>query len=222
MLAGFYPRWAFLPLTVSTSLSDHVGMHTEILIYDRFEELDAIGPYDVLQRAGFDVAYVTAEPTDRIEASRGTIVVPHRQLSEQVELLIVPGGPFTSRPRRGTWAEVQRGALAPAIAARHAAGATVASVCTGAFLLAAGGLLDGRPATTHHENLDELEGKAAQVIRDARVVDDGDVITSAGVTAGIDMALWLAEKHKGPEAADRIAAGMEHRRDRAVWQAVRS
>jgi transcriptional regulator GlxA family with amidase domain len=197
-------------------------MHTEIVIYDGFEELDAIGPYDVLQRAGFDVAYVTAEPTDRIEASRGTIVVPHRELSEHVELLIVPGGPYTGRPPRGPWAEVQRGVLAPAIAARHAAGATVASVCTGAFLLAAGGLLDARPATTHHDNLDDLEGKATRVIRDARVVDDGDVITSAGVTSGIDMALWLAEKHKGPEAAERAAAGMEYRRDRSVWQAARS
>ena len=197
-------------------------MHTEILIYDRFEELDAIGPYDVLQRAGFDVAYVTAEPTDRIEASRGTIVVPHRELSEHVELLVVPGGPYTGQPPRGTWAEEQRGVLAPAIAARHAAGATVASVCTGAFLLAAGGLLEGRPATTHHDNLDDLEGKAATVIRDARVVDDGDIVTSAGVTSGIDMALWLAEKHKGREAADRAAAGMEYRRDRSVWQAARS
>lgn len=197
-------------------------MHTEILIYDGFEELDAIGPYDVLQRAGFDVAYVTAEPIDRIEASRGTIVVPHRELSEHVELLVVPGGPYTNRPSRGTWAEEQRGVLAPAIAARHAAGATVASVCTGAFLLAAGGLLEGRPATTHHDNLDDLEGKAAPVIRDARVVDDGDIVTSAGVTSGIDMALWLAEKHKGPEAADRAAAGMEYRRDRSVWQAARS
>jgi transcriptional regulator GlxA family with amidase domain len=197
-------------------------MDIEILIYDRFEELDAIGPYDVLRRTGFDVAYVTAERTERIEASRGTVVVPHRELSEQVDLLIVPGGPYKSRAPRGTWAEVQRGVLAPAIAARHAAGATVASVCTGAFLLAAGGLLEGRPATTHHDNYDDLEGKAAQVIRDARVVDDGDIVTSGGVTAGIDMALWLAEKHKGPETADRAAAGMEHRRDRSVWRAVRS
>src|SRR5918992_6414869 len=180
-------------------------MRTEILIYDRFEELDAIGPYDALHRAGFDVAYVTAEPAERIEASRGTVVVPHRELSERMELLIVPGGPYTTRPDRGTWAEVQRGVLPPIIAARHAAGATVASVCTGAFLLAAGGLLEGRPATTHHDDFDDLEGKAAQVIRDARVVDDGEIITAAGVTSGIDMALWLAEKHMGAAVADRVA-----------------
>jgi len=191
-------------------------MQAEILIYDRFEELDAIGPYDVLHRAGFDVAYVTAEPAARIEASRGTIVVPHRRLSERVELLIVPGGPYTSRASRGTWAQVQRGVLPPAIAARHARGATVASVCTGAFLLAAGGLLDGRPATTHHDDFDDLEGKAGSVVRDARVVDDDDIITSGGVTAGLDMALWLIEKHVGRDVADRVAAGMEYRRDDRV------
>ena len=110
--------------------------------------------------------------------------------------------------------------LAPLIAARHAAGATVASVCTGVFLLAAGGLLDGRPATTHHDDLDDLEGKAAQVIRDARVVDDGDIITSAGVTSGIDMALWLAEKRMGPEVAEATRAEIEHRSDGRVWRAT--
>jgi len=195
-------------------------IHTEVLIYDHFEELDALGPYSVLDRSGFDVALVTAEPTERIVAAHGTTVVPHRELSERVELLIVPGGPWTKRGPRGTWNEVQRGVLAPLIAARHAAGATVASVCTGAFLLAAGGLLEGRPATTHHDDLDDLEGKAAQVVRDARVVDDGDIITSAGVTSGIDMALWLAEKHMGPEVAEATRAEIEHRSDGRVWRAM--
>jgi transcriptional regulator GlxA family with amidase domain len=219
MLAESYRRSSFLPLVPIAYSGDHHGMRTEILIYDRFEELDAIGPYDVLHRAGFDVAYVTAEPAERIEASRGTVVIPHRELSERVELLIVPGGPYTSRPARGTWAEVQRGALPPVIAARHAAGATVAAVCTGAFLLAAGGLLEGRPATTHHDDFDDLEGKAGQVLRDVRVTDDGDIITSGGVTSGLDMALWLIEKYKDREAADRAAESMEYRRDDRVWRA---
>ncbi len=188
-------------------------IHTEVLIYDHFEELDALGPYSALHRAGFDVALVAAEPAERIVAARGTVVVPQRALSERVELLVVPGGPWTQRRPRGTWNEVQRGVLAPIIAARHAAGATVASVCTGAFLLAAAGLLDGRPATTHHDDLDDLEGRAGQVIRDARVVDDGDIVTAAGVTAGIDMALWLTEKHVGPDMADEVAAELEYRRD---------
>jgi transcriptional regulator GlxA family with amidase domain len=200
--------------------ADVMAIHTEVLIYDHFEELDALGPFTVLDTAGFDVALVTAEPTDRIVGAHGTIVVPHRELSERVELLIVPGGPWTKRGPRGTWNEVHRGVLPPVIAARHAAGTTVASVCTGAFLLAAGGLLDGRPATTHHDDIDDLEGKAGQVIRDARVVDDGDIVTSAGVTSGIDMALWLAEQHMGPAVADAVAAELEHRRDGRVWRAM--
>lgn len=195
-----------------------MSIRTEILIYDHFEELDALGPYEALARTGFDVALVTAEPTDRIVAAHGVDFVPHRTLSERIELLIVPGGPWTHRAPRGTWAEAQRGVLPPIIAARHADGATVASVCTGAFLLAAGGLLDGRPATTHHQDLDDLEGTGAKVIRDTRVVDDGDIITAGGVTSGIDMGLWLAEKHMGAEAADRAAAMLEHRRDQRVWR----
>jgi len=194
-------------------------MQTEILLYDHFEELDAIGPYSILSKAGFDVAFVTAEPAERVEAANGMVVVPERRLSDQVELLVVPGGPWTRRRPRGTWAEVQRGALAPIIAARHAAGSTVASVCTGAFLLAAGGLLDGRPATTDWEDLDDLEQTAATVIRGARVVDDGDILTAAGVTSGFDLALWLAEKHFGAERADDVARGISYRRDRNVWRA---
>jgi transcriptional regulator GlxA family with amidase domain len=196
-----------------------MAIQIEILLYDHFEELDALGPYSVLVKSGFDVALVTAEPAEQIVAADGTIVAPHRELSESVDLLIVPGGPWTKRGPRGTWAEVQRAVLPPIIAARHAGGATVASVCTGAFLLAAGGLLDGRPATTHHDDFDDLEGTAAPVIRDHRVVDDGDIITAGGVTSGIDMGLWLAEKHMGAEVADRAAATLEHRRDTSVWRA---
>ena len=195
-------------------------MQAEVLIYDHFEELDALGPYDVLARAGFEIALVTAEPADRVEAANGLVVVPHRQLSERVELLVVPGGPWTARGPRGAWKEVQRGVLPPIIAERHSRGALVASVCTGAFLLAAGGLLDGRPATTHHDDLDDLEATAARVIRDVRVVDDGDIVTAAGVTAGIDMALWLAEKHMGAEAANRAADLLEYRPAGDVWSAA--
>jgi len=199
-----------------------MSIHTEILIYDHFEELDALGPFEVLSKAGFDVSLVTAEPADRIVAANGLVVVPHGELSDDLDLLVVPGGPYTKRLPRGTWAQVQRGVLPPIIATRHARGATVASVCTGVFLLAAGGLLDSRPATTHHEDLDDLEGKAGTVIRDARVVDDGDVVTAGGVSAGIDMALWLAERHMGAEVAEGTAVQIEYRRDNRVWRATES
>jgi transcriptional regulator GlxA family with amidase domain len=195
-------------------------MRTDILIFDGFDELDAFAPYEVLTGAGFDVALVTHTATDRIATARGAIVVPDRQLSDRPELLVVPGGGWTRRSPKGAWAEVQRGVLPPVIAERHAAGARIASVCTGAFLVAAGGLLEGRPAITHWKAVDELEAMGVRVIRDARVVDDGDVISSGGVTSGLDLALWIVEQEKGREAADDIAAEIEYQRDERIRRAV--
>jgi transcriptional regulator GlxA family with amidase domain len=195
-------------------------MQTEILIYDGIDELDAFGPYEVLAEGGFDVALVTHPPTDRIVTARGAIVVPDGELSDRAELLVVPGGGWTLRPPKGAWAEVQRGVLPPVIAQRHAAGARIASVCTGAFLLAAGGLLDGRPAITHWNDVDDLEAMGVRVIRDARVVDDCDIVTAAGVTSGIDLALWIVEQEKGREAADAVAAELVYRRDARIWRPV--
>jgi transcriptional regulator GlxA family with amidase domain len=195
-------------------------MRTEILIFDGFDELDAFGPYEVLAEAGFDVALVTHPATDSVASARGVIVVPHRQLSDRAELLVVPGGCWTRRPPKGVWAEVQRGVLPPVIAQRHGAGARIASVCTGAFLVAAAGLLGGRPAITHWKDVDDLEAMGIRVIRDARVVDDGDIITAAGVTSGLDLALWIVEQEKGREAAADVAAEIEHRRDDRMRRAV--
>ena len=85
----------------------------------------------------------------------------------------------------------------------------MASVCTGAMLLAAAGITDGRPATTHHSALEDLRASGAQVI-DARVVDDGDVMTAAGITSGIDLALYIVEREAGAEIAERVADEIEY------------
>jgi transcriptional regulator GlxA family with amidase domain len=196
------------------------AMRTEILIFDGVDDLDAFGPYAVLAEAGFDVTLVTHPAADRILTARGAIVVPHGQLSDRAELLVVPGGGWTKRPPKGAWAEVQRGVLPRVIKQRHTAGTRIASVCTGAFLLAAGGLLDGRPAITHWNDVDELEAMGVRVIRDARVVDDGDIVTAGGVTSGLDLALWIVEQEKGREAADDVAAEIVHRRDERIWRAA--
>jgi transcriptional regulator GlxA family with amidase domain len=195
------------------------AMRIEILIFDGVDELDAFGPYEVLGEAGFDVALVTHPAADRIVTAHGAIVVPHRELSDRPELLVVPGGGYTRRPPKGAWAEVQRGVLPSVIAQRHAAGARIASVCTGAFLVAAAGLLEGRQAITHWKDVDELEALGIRVIRGARVQDDGDIITSGGVTSGLDLALWIVEQEQGREAADEIAAEIEHPRDARRVQA---
>lgn len=188
-------------------------MKVEILLFGGFDELDGIGPFEVLsgaarERAEVDVALVTLDGRGTVHAAHGLELVPHRALSEHVDLLVVPGGGWGDRAPHGAWAEVQHGALPRAIAARHAAGATVASVCTGALLLAAAGLLEGRPATTHHTALDDLAERGARVVP-GRVVDDGDVLTAGGVTSGLDLALHLVERLFGPEAAQARATEIE-------------
>ena len=112
---------------------------------------------------------------------------------------------------------VERGDLPRAIAERHAAGALVASVCTGAMLLAAAGLLEGRPATTHHTALADLRAAGAHVV-EARVVDDGDVVTAGGVTSGLDLVLWLVERHLGPALAVAAERELEYERRGTVWR----
>src|SRR6185295_8781358 len=134
----------------------------------------------------------------------------HGVLAEAPDLLVVPGGGWLSRAPRGAWAEVQHGALPAAIAKRHKAGSVVAGVCSGAMLLAASGMLQGRPAVTHRGALEELGQSGSDVHPEARVVDDGDVLTASGVTSAIDLALHIVERERGEEAASRGARRIEY------------
>ena len=194
-------------------------MHVQILIYDGFDELDAVGPYEILHGAGFQTELATLEPVETITASHGTKLVPHATLAERPDLLLVPGGGWVhGEPTLGTRFEYDRGVIPAAIAERHAAGSTVASVCTGAMLLAKSGILDGRPATTHWGAMDDLRAyEGIDVHPEARVVDDGDVLTCGGVTSGLDLALHLVERVHGPEAATFAARLLEHDRRQEVF-----
>ncbi|WP_394741036.1 DJ-1/PfpI family protein [Natronococcus roseus] len=191
----------------------------EILLFDGFDELDAIGPYEVLANgaeagASLEVRLVTLEDADLVTASHGLRVEPDGTLGES-DLLVVPGGGWTSDDG-GVRTVVDDGSVPDAVDARFAAGATVASVCTGAMILAEAGLLEGRPATTHHDALEDLGDSAANVVEE-RVVDDGDVLTAGGVTAGIDLALWLLEREFGAEIAEAVETEMEHERRGEVF-----
>jgi transcriptional regulator GlxA family with amidase domain len=193
-------------------------MDVEVLLFDGFDELDAVGPYEVLASAGafgatVAVTTVTNEAVERVTASHGLVVEPDGVLGDP-DLLVVPGGGWTGG---GVRREYDAGTLPAAIAARHEAGTAVASVCTGAMLLAAGGVLDGRPATTHHVAHADLEAVTERI--DARVVDDGDVITAGGVTSGIDLALWLVEREFGRDIAESVALELEYERRDDVHRA---
>lgn len=193
-----------------------MGMRAEILLYEGFEELDAFGPFEVLAVAAFEPSLVTLAAAERVTGAHNVTVVPHAGLGERPEPLVVPGGGWAARHDRGAWGEAQRDTLPRAIAARHAAGTTLAGVCTGTMLIASAGLLAGRPAVTHRSALDDLAAAGAEVIAGARVLDDGEILTAGGVTAGIDLALRLVERRDGVGAAERAAEAIEYRRDERV------
>jgi transcriptional regulator GlxA family with amidase domain len=199
-------------------------MKVAIVLYDGFDDLDAVGPYEVLRNAEeagmpIEVSLVTREPAEHVTSSHGLEIVPQGVLDGSHDLVVVPGGAWGARREVGAWGEIQRGELPRALAAEHERGAQLAAVCTGTMLLSAAGLTRGRPATTHHVALDALREEGAIVVEE-RVVDDGDLVTSGGVTSGIDMALWLVERHFGAEPADEIARQIEHERRGRVYRAA--
>ena len=198
-------------------------MRCEVLLYDGFDELDALAPWEVLSSFAdvvddLDAALVTLDGAATVRAAHGTVVTPHRALSDDLDVLVVPGGCWNDRSEQGAWAQAQLGALPRAIRERHERGAVVASVCTGAMIVAAAGLVEGRHAITHHEAIDDLEAAGAHVVR-ARVVDDGDLVTAGGVTSGLDLALHLAERYFGAEAALAAERELEYERRGTVWRA---
>jgi transcriptional regulator GlxA family with amidase domain len=201
-------------------------MRFQILIFNGFDELDAIAPYEVLQnvaQAKLDaiVELVTADAASEITAAHGLRLHPSRQLDlqQRPDVLIVPGGGWIDRSTHGARTEAERGVIPKLIKSLHESGTICVSVCTGAMLLAAAGILKGRPATTNHGATKDLEDSGAQVVH-ARVVDDGKVITAAGVTSGLDLGLWLVERFYGPKVAQHIEIQMEYERRGTVWRTL--
>lgn len=191
-------------------------MRVAIVVFEGFDELDAIGPYEVLTNAALGgaevgVDLVAREAAGRVTGSHGLAVEPQGVLDGSYDLVVVPGGNYAARSEVGAWGEIQRGELPAALRRVREEGAALAAVCTGAMLLAAAGAVQGRRATTNPHTHDELREAGAELV-EARVVDDGDLVTCGGVTAGIDMALWLVEREWGAELAGLIARGMDHER----------
>jgi transcriptional regulator GlxA family with amidase domain len=184
----------------------------QIVIYDGFDELDAVAPFEILSGAGFRTSLVTLGRTATVRAAHGMTITPDGALGPSPDLLVVPGGGWAARAAQGAWAEVQRGDLPAAIAERHASGTVLAGVCSGAMIVAASGVLRGRPAVTHHTALDELGDYGAEARPEARVVDDGDVLTAGGVTSAIDLALHVVARERGEAAATAGARWIEYER----------
>lgn len=196
----------------------------KIIIFNGFDELDAIAPFEVLQSAkvvGADLQaeFVTLDSSMEVVAAHGLQIQADAKLriDQETDILIVPGGGWGNRATQGAWAEAQRGEIPAAISKLHQSGTTIASVCTGAMLVAKAGLLAGRRAITHHVAVEELRTAGAEIIN-ARVVDDDDVVTAGGVTSGLDLTLWLIERYFSPQIAHEVEKEMEYERRGTVWR----
>lgn len=183
-----------------------------VLVFDGAEELDVVGPWDVLASWAAHSALRPQVLTFSADGAgvvlaKGLRMVPDRSAEDlgRLHVLVHPGGVGTRRlvhdHEHLAWLRATRRTTP-----------LVTSVCTGALVLAAAGLLAGRPATTHWSAFDELARIDPSVLPDteARFVDDGDVITSAGVSAGIDMALHLVARLESVEAARGVRRGIQY------------
>jgi transcriptional regulator GlxA family with amidase domain len=199
-------------------------MQIEIIVFDGFDELDALAPFEVLQNAtglgaDFRVRLISWSSKREIVAAHGLQITAELGPPDRPrpDVVIVPGGGWNDRSPQGARAEAERGVIPARLAELHQAGTTIAAVCTGTMLLAAAELLRGRSATTHHSAIKDLRAAGAEIVS-ARVVDDGELVTAGGVTSGLDLALWLVERYAGPKLASAIERAMEYERRGVVWR----
>jgi transcriptional regulator GlxA family with amidase domain len=175
-----------------------------IFVFPGVEELDFVGPWEVLRAwervwpdDGARVVLLARE-AGTIECAKGLRVVPDAtwETAPSLDVLVYPGG-------MGTRAQLGDDAYRGWLHELQGAGTVLTSVCTGSLVFADAGLLDGRPATTHWASLDHLAtlGHDIDVRPDDRYVDDGDIVTASGVSAGIDMALHLVDRLAGTDRA---------------------
>jgi transcriptional regulator GlxA family with amidase domain len=194
-------------------------MRIEILVFDGVDEMDVMGPFEVWSHASrrpeFELALVGLDGPTEVTGMHGLQFKAPEGLGTP-DALFVPGGGWMNRAERGAWAEARRGLLPARIAELAPALSWIGSVCTGSMLLAEAGLVKGRAATTNRGAWHELEDYGADV-KHNRVVDDGDLITAGGITAGIDLALHVVERFTTTEVADGIAGAMEYTRVRDVY-----
>ena len=180
-------------------------MEIAILIYDKLAALDAVGPYEVMRNVpGWDVRFVAKRKGDTRTEDGALGMIADYSLDEvrEPDIVLVPGG-IGSRPLLED---------EPVLAwLREVDRATkwTTSVCTGSLVLGAAGLLEGRRATSNWLLLDALRQYGADPVG-GRWVEDGKVVTAAGVTAGIDMALHLVAQEVGPEVAQAVQLGIEY------------
>ena len=206
-------------------------MQTQIVLFDGFDPLDAVAPFEVLHAGGVasdgsvTVEFVSAEGPRAVVSGTGGLTLDATATLDpnHADLVIVPGA---SGRIDGAESDSIPVLLAQTLttelpsllkSAMENPAVTVATVCGGSLVLAMAGLLDGRHATTHHLGMDLLDATGTLVVR-ARVVDDGDLITAAGVTSGLDLGLYLLEREIGPQVAHAVEELFAYERRGVVWR----
>ncbi len=185
-------------------------MNFGFLIFPGLEELDLVGPWEMISMwsrfaQGPENCLMVAETSEPVICAKGMSLNPHATFSDSLPLdyLLVPGGEGTKR-------EVDNPALIKFVAGQAGSCKAVLSVCTGTFILHRAGLLQGRRATTHWASLQQLRELGDVEVVEERMVKDGKIWTSAGVSAGIDLALAFIAEAAGEKAAGRVQLGAEY------------
>jgi transcriptional regulator GlxA family with amidase domain len=180
------------------------------LLFPGVEELDFVGPWEIIgtwarEFGGPEPRLTVSQTGDVVRGANGLQVKPDYSFAEcpALDYLLVPGGPGTRR-------EVDNAALVAFVQKQAAGCRHVLSVCTGAFVLQAAGLLQGRKATTHWHSLDRLRSHSGVTVDEQRFVRDGNVWTAAGVSAGIDLALAFIADQAGEDVAGKVQLSAEY------------
>ena len=221
-------------------------MHVQIVLFDGFDPLDVVAPYEVLYAGGsasggaVSVELVSAEGPREVVSGTGGLALRATAALDPARagLILVPGAsgrvgepgevPDEDAESSGEWKQDE---FIPVLlgrtlttelpvlmkAAMDNPEVTVSTVCGGSLVLAMAGLLEGRHVTTHHLGLDMLDATGAHAVH-ARVVDDGDLVTGAGVTSGLDQGLYLLEREVGPRIAHAVEELFAHERRGTVWR----
>ena len=189
--------------------SDQKNPTVAILLFDGAEVIDYAGPWEVFGQAGFKI-FTVAENSKPIDAVFGQKIIPDYTFASapSADIVLVPGG-------RGSRSAMQNAAVIKWLQQRAQSSDHVMSVCTGALILAKAGLLEGLSATTFHDAIDLLAQVApkTRVVSNQRYVDNGKIITTAGLSSGIDGALHLVSKIKGKGSAQATALTLEYQWD---------
>ena len=180
-----------------------------VLLFPRVEELDFVGPFEVLSyinkiRPESTKVMLIAETAEPVEAFNGMKIIPDVTMANcpQLDILVVPGG-------KGRYAAMKNSTIQKFIQQQAQKAKYITSVCTGAFLLAEAGLLTGKKATTYHTAFAELAAYSVEVLPQ-KVVRAGNIITGAGVSSGIELGLYLLKEEFGAAVAQKAADNIEY------------